>query len=231
MEAKWLEKDNFFYTLRKEFTKKEVDKAIDEYQYIKHFARIGTLVGGWINDIKDNAISVALDSLDAMYINRLSGKYGICPLRYQPKPERGKYRRGDYHFFYVKLIKIVKNSSKNKLDIEITLSRTNIKLPVLLMLYYPSLETKTETNIPEKIVCIQRQAGFFSKIETNGRIPKQCIEYVSDEFAGEKIYIQRRKKKKPQVKKPVEPKKKILTKTSKNPHFKEIENIAYRYLK
>lgn len=115
---------------RKFINELKIQKTIDEYQHIKHIT--GTLVGGWISRIGDRFISVSLDSLDDMYMNRLSGRQGIYPLMYQPKPERGRYKQGDYHFFYVVSAETML-TNKNQPKINITLSRTSIKLPALII--------------------------------------------------------------------------------------------------
>jgi len=154
-----------------------IQKTANEYQNIKHTHTIGSLTGGYIDNIKTNPISVAIDGIP--------GRLGLYPLIYQPKHERGKYRRGDYYYFYVSLVKTVM-TNKNIPGISIILSRTSIKLPALII----QKQITNEGINMLKITCVKRHAGLYSIIKTSSRIPEKVLKYTSKELGGEKIYVQ-----------------------------------------
>lgn len=156
-----------------------IQKTIKEYQGIKHI--MGTLLGGYIYDVKDDFISVMIDGIP--------DTLAFYPLRYQPKHERSRYRRGDYYFFYILSVYTVMTDKKTP-KVNIILSRASIKLPALIIQKQLNDEG---LNMFKKIKCVKRQAGLYSVIKTNNRIPKQLLEYTSQELGGEKIYVQNEK--------------------------------------
>ncbi len=152
-----------------------MQKIVSEYQNIKHI--IGNLTGGYIYDVKTNPISVMIDGIP--------DKLGLYPLMYQPKHERGRYRRGDYYYFHISSVKTVM-VNKNIPKISIILSRTSKKLPELII-----QKLMAEEGIDMfRVTCVKRHAGLYSIIKTSSRIPEKVLKYTSEKIGGERIYVQ-----------------------------------------
>ena len=141
--------------------------------YEKFRSLAGGIAGGRIIAVHEERIFVELDTETVNCAP--DGLAGVCELSHQPPKERGRYRPGDYMNFHVLSIKTSLNGRVPAL--KASLSRTSRGLTEGLL-----RRRLTERLLNTQIHCVKRAAGVFSLVETNTRIPGECIKAVSDEL-------------------------------------------------
>jgi len=117
----------------------------------------------------DGALFVSLEIADCYRRLILAG---ICPTRFQPIHERGRYTYGSVKEFYItSVVPVMVNGRSTK--VRILLSRTSRELPRLLL---------QERSRVLGIRCLKRIPGAYSCIMTPARIPKEVINSVGKEL-------------------------------------------------
>ncbi len=139
----------------------------------------GTVVPGEIFRIAaDGTLFVSLKSVDSCRRLILAG---LCPVRYQPLHERGRYTIGTAREFYItSVLPVMVNRSSCR--VRILLSRTSKELPRLLL---------QERSRVSGILCRKRIPGGYSEMVTPVTIPKDAINSVGKEL-GEHLHVFRR---------------------------------------
>lgn len=117
----------------------------------------------------DGALFVALEIADCYRRLILAG---ICPERFQPLHERGRYILGSVKEFYITSVVPVMVDRKST-KVRILLNRTSKQLPRLLL---------QERSRISGIQCLKRIPGSSSIILTPKRIPKDVINSVGKEL-------------------------------------------------
>jgi hypothetical protein len=98
-----------------------------------------------------------------------------CDITNQTPKERGKYKEGEIMPFYILRVEAINHNGVPRIDIRV--SRTSKGLPEGL------LRSKVyRNNIDADIKCVRRIAGHLSVIESNRKLPVECIREVSDEL-------------------------------------------------
>jgi len=117
----------------------------------------------------DGALFVSLEIADCYRRLILAG---VCPTRFQPFHERGRYTCGSVKEFYItSVVPVMVNRRSTK--VRILLSRTSRELPRLLL---------QERSRVSGIRCLKRIPGAYSCIMTPARIPKDVINFVGKEL-------------------------------------------------
>ena len=97
---------------------------------------------------------------------------GVCPVRFQPFHEVGRYSIGSVRQFHItSVVPVMVNKKHSK--VRILLSRTSRELPRILL---------QERSRIAGITCLKRVAGAYSSIVTPARIPKKIINSVGKEL-------------------------------------------------
>ena len=118
---------------------------------------------------EDGALVVSLEIAD--YYRRLI-LCGVCPGRFQPHHESGRYCIGSVkEFFISSVVPVLVN--KRYAKVRILLSRTSKELPRLLL---------QERSRIAGISCVERIPGAYSSIVTPARISKEIINSVGKEL-------------------------------------------------
>lgn len=103
---------------------------------------------------------------------------GICPTRFQPKHERGRYIPGTVKEFHItSVVPVMVNHRSTKVQVQ--LNRISKELPRLLL---------QERSRISGIQCLKRIPGAFSTIVTQSRISKDVINSVGKELE-EHLYV------------------------------------------
>ena len=124
---------------------------------------------------EDGALIVSLEIAD-YYRQMILG--GVCPARFQPLHERGRYAIGSVKEFYISsVVPVMVNKKYSR--VRILLSRTSKELPRLLL---------QERSRISGIRCLKRIPGAYSNIVTPKRIPKDVINSVGKEL-GEHLHV------------------------------------------
>lgn len=124
---------------------------------------------------EDGALIVSLEIAD-YYRRMILG--GVCPARFQPLHERGRYTIGSVkEFFISSVVPVMVNKRYSR--VRILLSRTSKELPRLLL---------QERSRISGIKCLKRVSGAYSTIVTPKRIPKDVINSVGKEL-GEHLHV------------------------------------------
>jgi hypothetical protein len=147
--------------LQKRRTLNEADrlKKLRGYSAPGEISRIG----------EDGSLIVSLEISD--YYQRLI-LGGVCPARFQPRHERGRYVMGTVKEFYItSVVPVMVN--KRSAKVRILLSRTSKELPRILL---------QERSRISGITCLKRIPGAYSSIETPVKIPKDIINSVGKEL-------------------------------------------------
>jgi len=151
----------------------EKRQALHECNHL-HSLR-GQVIKGEIRKISSNGeVTVALEVDDHFRLLTLTG---VCPARYLPPKERGRFNLGEIRVFLVTSVLSVQKRGRFK--VQIRLSRTSKSLPELLL--------KQATEL-QGIRCLKRIAGAFCEIETVKFLPKAAIKAVGEELQ-ERIII------------------------------------------
>lgn len=117
----------------------------------------------------DGSLIVSLEIAD--YYRRLI-LCGICPARFQPIHELGRYSIGRVKEFHItSVVPVMVNKKLSKVRIQ--LSRSSKELPCLLL---------QERSRIAGITCIERVPGAYSSIVSPARIPKKIINSVGKEL-------------------------------------------------
>ncbi|MHB1702797.1 MAG: hypothetical protein ACYCS0_01070 [bacterium] len=154
-----------------------IAKYQSSYNNFKHF--IGYLAFGNIVSKTDTGYKVEIDR--NYLFNIPAGAESFYPLQFRPASERNIYKGGDYLAFIIHSIKRTNNG-----NLQFTLSRTNIKLPALL------IENELGIN---GIKTLMRIPGVVTKLKTELNIPQKTIDYAKELLKGEKIYVSKAGKK------------------------------------
>ena len=118
---------------------------------------------------EDGTLIVSLEIAD--YYRRLV-LCGVCPARFQPHHESGRYSIGSVKEFYISsVVPVMVN--KRYAKVRILLSRTSKELPRLLL---------QERSRIAGISCVERIPGAYSSIVTPARISKEIINSVGKEL-------------------------------------------------
>jgi len=145
----------------------EKRQALHECNHL-HSLR-GQAINGEIRKIASNGeVTVAMEVDDHFRLLTLTG---VCPVRYLPPKERGRFNLGEIRAFLVTSVLSVQKRGRFK--VQIRLSRISKVLPELL------LRQATER---QGIRCLKRIAGAFCEIETIKFLPKDAIKAVSEEL-------------------------------------------------
>ena len=128
----------------------------------------GTIAGGYIVRIFDDCIYAELNAGSGPVV-------GICDRQHQTPKERGSYRLGDYYRFYVSHVAPVVTGGVP--GVKVSLNRTSGSLTAGLM-----KKELADRLLDIRVKCIGRTAGVYSLIETQERVPSECIKAVSDEL-------------------------------------------------
>jgi len=145
----------------------EKRQALHECNHL-HSLR-GQAIKGEIRKVAPNGeVTVALEVDDHFRLLTLTG---VCPARYLPSKERGRFNLGEIRAFLVTSVLAVQKQGRFK--VQIRLSRTSKALPELL------LRQATEL---QGIHCLKRIAGAFCEIETVKFLPKDAIKSVGEEL-------------------------------------------------
>lgn len=129
----------------------------------------GQIINGAIRKVaSDGEVTVALEVDD--HFRQLT-LIGVCPARYLPPKERGRFNLGEIRTFLVTSVLSVQKRGRFK--VQIRLSRTSKALPEMLL---------RQTTRLQGIRCLKRIAGAFCEIETVKSLPKDAIKAVSEEL-------------------------------------------------
>ena len=118
---------------------------------------------------EDGALVVSLEIAD--YYRRFI-LCGVCPVRFQPHHESGRYSIGSVKEFFISSVVPVM-VTKRYAKVRILLSRTSKELPRLLL---------QERSRIAGIRCVERIPGAYSAIVTPARLPKEIINSVGKEL-------------------------------------------------
>lgn len=129
----------------------------------------GRVIKGEIRKVSSNGkVTVAMEVDDHFRQLTLTG---VCPTRYLPPKERGRFNLGEIRAFFVTSVLPVQERGRFK--VQIRLSRTAKTLPELLLRQATGLQG---------IRCLKRIAGAFCEIETVKFLPKDAIKAVGEEL-------------------------------------------------
>lgn len=144
----------------------------------------GRVAGGRVSAVFEDRIVV---ELDAGAVRACGLVMGVCEREHQTPKERGLYRPGNYFNFYVLNVGTSPNGKVPAL--KVSLSRTSTGLTEGLL--HAGL---VERLLDTKVRCVKRSAGVMSLVETDGRLPRECIKTVSDELKERVVvrFVQRK---------------------------------------
>jgi hypothetical protein len=148
-------------------------KALAEHEYLRLLR--GRVLRGTIDRVLENGNLSVLVVVEEMFSCR--ELRGTCTVANQPVHERGNYRKGGIHFFFVSSVRLVPEG--RLLRNEISLSRTTPRLTEALLI------KKTGHN---GIKCVRRIAGKISHVVSAERIPREAIVAIGTEL-GERIHV------------------------------------------
>ena len=156
---------HLLYQIKLELQKRRTLNEADRLKQLRGYSAPGEI--SRIAD--DGALIVALEIAD--YYRRLV-LCGVCPVRFQPFHEVGRYGIGSVKEFYISsVVPVMVNKRYSK--VRILLSRTSKELPRLLL---------QERSRIAGITCIERVPGAYSSVVTPVRIPKEIINSVGKEL-------------------------------------------------
>ncbi len=156
---------HLLYQIKLELQKRRTLNEADRLKQLRGYSAPGEI--SRIAD--DGALIVSLEIAD--YYRRLI-LCGVCPARFQPFHEVGRYGIGSVKEFYISsVVPVMVNKRYSK--VRIMLSRTSKELPRLLL---------QERSRIAGITCIERVPGAYSSVVTPARIPKEIINSVGKEL-------------------------------------------------
>ncbi len=162
---------HLLYQIKLELQKRGTLNEADRLKELRGYSAPGEI--SRIAD--DGALIVSLVIAD--YYRRLV-LCGVCPARFQPFHELGRYSIGSVKEFYISsVVPVMVNKRYSK--VRILLSRTSNELPRLLL---------QERGRISGIQCLKRIPGAYSTIVTPARIPKNVINSVGKELE-EHLYV------------------------------------------
>ena len=145
----------------------EKRQALHECNHLRSLR--GQTIKGSIRKVAANGeVTVALQVDDHFRLLTLTG---VCPARYLPPKERGRFNLGEIRAFLVTSVLSVRKQGRFK--VQIRLSRTSKVLPEMLL---------RRATGRQSIHCIKRIAGAFCEIETVKFLPKDAIKSVGEEL-------------------------------------------------
>jgi hypothetical protein len=146
----------------------QLRKTLNEAEHLKELR--GYTAPGEITRVdNDGTLIVSLEIADHYRRLILSG---ICPARFQPTHERGRYIPGAVKEFHItSVVPIMINHMSTRVRVQ--LSRISKELPRLLL---------QERSRISGIQCLKRIPGAYSTIVTPARIPKGVINSVGKEL-------------------------------------------------
>lgn len=152
----------------------QLRKTLHEAKHLKELR--GYTAPGEITRVGDDgSLIVTLEIADHYRRLILSG---ICPTRFQPKHERGRYIPGTVKEFHItSVVPVMVNHRSTKVQVQ--LNRISKELPRLLL---------QERSRISGIQCLKRIPGAFSTIVTQSRIFKDVINSVGKELE-EHLYV------------------------------------------
>jgi hypothetical protein len=162
---------HLLYQIKLELQKRRTLNESDRLRELRGYSAPGEI--SRIAD--DGALIVSLEI--AEYYRRLI-LCGVCPARFQPFHEVGRYGIGSVKEFYISsVVPVMVNKRYSK--VRIMLSRTSKELPRILL---------QERSRITGITCIERIPGAYSSVVTPARIPKEIINSVGKELE-EHLYV------------------------------------------
>ena len=156
---------HLLYQIKLELQKRRTLNEADRLKELRGYSAPGEIS----RISEDGALVVSLEIAD--YYRRLI-LCGVCPGRFQPHHESGRYSIGSVKEFYISsVVPVMVN--KRYAKVRILLSRTSKELPRLLL---------QERSRIAGITCVERIPGAYSSIVTPARIPKEIINSVGKEL-------------------------------------------------
>ncbi|MDY0300849.1 MAG: hypothetical protein RBQ99_04585 [Trichlorobacter sp.] len=159
------------------YLEKEMMQAnsLKEASIIRHRFQGEILYGVIESGGKDAKVWIDLNSKE---INE--SRFASFPLKYQPKHERGKYKKGKEMAFIVARVNLIKHHN-GSLATEIVLSRTAVDLPKKLL----------EQQTPETFTTLRRVPGKYTLLlahKNPKRLDKKVIKAIKKEIGEVLIF-------------------------------------------
>jgi len=167
------------YSIERALNEKMVQNEFDRYRDLQ-----SQIVKGVVTGIAKNG-TVEIELEREVLFDQITLR-AICPLRYQPQHERGKYKSGQTIWFHVS--KIRPSQVRGMARLEIILDRTSNRVPEGLIRKAMEARSTGLGSDNNHFKCVKRICGAFSQIQASKRIDREIIQLVSRELK-ENVFV------------------------------------------